>query len=274
LLQDQGRIDRLLPTTGLDAPIDWQGSLDVAVNLHGCGPQSHHLLQALEPQRLVAYTCSEAGFDAGPSWCAQEHEVQRWCRLVRSIGGPCTAEDLRIALEPSLMNDVVLVHPGAAAGARRWPVDRWQAVVRQLSQQGRRVAITGLPHEAVLCEQVACGLPGVENWCGRFDLLALARRVAGAAMVLSADTGMAHLATACGTPSVLLFGPTPPDVWGPVIDPEKHAVIWHQRPEDPPGDPHGSHLDVRLARVTISEVLEAVERLATSPDALSEASSG
>jgi ADP-heptose:LPS heptosyltransferase len=274
LLQDQGVIDRLLPTTGLEEPIAWQGSLDVAVNLHGCGPQSHHLLQALEPQRLVAYTCADAGFDAGPSWCAQEHEVERWRRLVRGIGGPCTAEDLRIAFTRSLPTDVVLVHPGAAAGARRWPVDRWQAVVREIARQGRRVAITGLPHEAVLCEQVASGQPGVENWCGRFDLLALARRVGEAAIVLSADTGMAHLATACGTPSVLLFGPTPPDLWGPVIDPGRHAVIWHPSPEDPPGDPHGSDLDVRLARVTVSEVLEAVERLAASPDALSKASSG
>src|SRR5207237_79615 len=38
------------------------------------------------------------------------------------------------------------------------------------------------------------------------------------------DTGVAHLATALGTPSVLLFGPVPPSRWGPLADPELHTV--------------------------------------------------
>ena len=48
-----------------------------------------------------------------------------------------------------------------------------------------------------------------------------------AAVVVSGDTGIAHLATGYGTPSVLLFGPTPPAWWGPLVDLDRHRVLWH-----------------------------------------------
>ena len=47
----------------------------------------------------------------------------------------------------------------------------------------------------------------------RFDLLELTAVVAAAARVVCGDTGVAHLATALGTPSVVLFGPTSPARW-------------------------------------------------------------
>ncbi len=55
-----------------------------------------------------------------------------------------------------------------------------------------------------------CLRGGREDWCGRLGLGGLAGRVASARLLVCGDTGVAHLATACGTPSVLLFGPTDP----------------------------------------------------------------
>ena len=103
---------------------------------------------------------------------------------------------------------MVVVHPGAASGSRRWPVGRWQAVVRALVGRGHRVVVTGVPAERDLCALVAGATPGAEDWCGRLDLRGLAERVASARLLLCGDTGVAHVATAVGTPSVLLFGPT------------------------------------------------------------------
>jgi len=55
---------------------------DVAVNLHGSGPQSHGVLRALPgPPRLIAFACAEAGV-SGPAWREDEHERDRWCRLL------------------------------------------------------------------------------------------------------------------------------------------------------------------------------------------------
>lgn len=255
LLMAYGVVDEVLDTAPL-GPVPWPAPEppDVAVNLHGRGPQSHAVLAALGAPRVVAFACRESGVD-GPDWRDDEHEVDRWCRLVAAAGGACGPEDLR--LEPPVpRGDLVVVHPGAASGSRRWPVERWAEVVTRLTAAGERVAVTGTAQEARLAAVLAGA--GAEDLSGRLTLTDLARTVAGARLLLSGDTGVAHLATAFGTPSVLLFGPTPPQRWGPRIDPELHTVLWRPRDGDPAGDPHGDEVDVRLARITPDDVLTAL----------------
>ncbi|CAM5264480.1 hypothetical protein SAVIM40S_07779 [Streptomyces avidinii] len=84
--------------------------------------------------------------------------------------------------------------------------------------------------------------------------------MAGARCVLVGDTGLAHLATALGTRSVVLFGPVAPRLWGPPAH-AKHRVLWCPREgEDPlrPGDAHASLPDARLLRISVGQVVEAV----------------
>ena len=184
----------------------------------------------LAPRRVVAFAVcrGRASARARPG-TRDEHEVDRWCRLVSAAGGPCDREDLRLEL-PGSPEDLVLVHPGAAAPSRRWPAGRWAAVVRALADRGHRVVVTGVPAERGLCAGVAGAYARAEDWCGRLDLCGLAERVASARLLLCGDTGVAHLATAVGTPSVLLFGPTDPARWGPALDPRAAP-----RPLAPPG---------------------------------------
>ena len=90
-------IDGLLPAGEL-MPLnrDYAG-VDVAVDLHGKGPESRRLLADLQPGRLVAFADPAAGFP-GPPWYPGEHEVARWCRLVAtgvSPGGRSVADRRR-----------------------------------------------------------------------------------------------------------------------------------------------------------------------------------
>lgn len=264
-LRDLGVVDDVLPAAGL-APLPWAGpGGHVAVNLHGRGPQSHRLLAATGPARLVGFGAPDAGHD-GPPWRADEHEVDRWCRLVRSAGGACGREDLRLAVptapDPGGGADVVVLHPGAASGSRRWPADRWAAVAAWLVDRGADVVVTGGPDEVDLARRVVTGLPPsrARSVAGTLDLPGLAATVASARLLVCGDTGVAHVATAVGTASVLLFGPTPPRWWGPAVDTDRHTVLWHGDP-DRPGDPHGDDVDPALAAVTTEEVLDAVEDL-------------
>ncbi|HEY0638819.1 MAG TPA: glycosyltransferase family 9 protein, partial [Pseudonocardiaceae bacterium] len=82
-------------------------------------------------------------------------------------------------------------------------------------------------------------------------------------LVLSADTGVAHLASACRTPSVVLFGPAEPRRWGP--PPEgPHTVLTHA--ELRRGEPFADDPDPALLAVTVDEALAACrERLAAGP---------
>jgi hypothetical protein len=252
---------RLLPTVGLE-PLHWsQPSPAVAVNLHGRGPQSHRLLQSLSPGSLAAFRSSAADHP-GPVWAADEHEVRRWCRLVEeSLDLPADPADLlldRPAPDPPDEGTVV-VHPGAAYPARRWPPDRFAEVARWAAAQGYRVVLTGDGTERRLAEEVAgrAGLPPSSITAGTTGLAQLAATVARAGLVVCGDTGVGHLATAFGTPSVLLFGPTSPARWGPPPS-DRHVVLWHG---DGTGDPWGDRVDPALLRVTVEEVTAAAQEL-------------
>ncbi|MFA9428792.1 glycosyltransferase family 9 protein [Egicoccus sp. AB-alg2] len=240
-------------------PAELADRVAVAVDLHGSGPQSHALLTSLRPARLVAFAHPDVPASAdGPAWDATEHEVARWCRLVRRAGCPADPADLAITpppRSPTAMSaaGATVVHPGAKSGARRWPADRFAAVAAAEAATGRRVLLTGSPSERELATEVArrAGLGPEAVLAGALDLDGLAAVVAAADRVVCGDTGVAHLATAFGTPSVVLFGPTPPDAWGPPVDRrERHRVLWAGRTGDPLADePFEGLLAIAPARV-------------------------
>lgn len=259
-LRKAGVVDDVLPTVGLAGPLRWQRTGHVAVNLHGAGPQSHRLLLATAPERLVAFACPRSGHTEGPAWDPSEHEVDRWCRLLATAGGRCARRDLRLAPPGGAPTAEVVLHPGAASPARRWPATRWAWLARRLAAAGHPLVVTGSAAEGPLCEEVAAPAravgASVRTAAGALDIAGLAALVARARLLVCGDTGVAHLATAYGTPSVVLFGPTPPAEWGPALDPELHTVLWHGTGR---GDPQGQELDPALASVGPGEVLEAVE---------------
>jgi hypothetical protein len=238
------------------------GTPEVAVNLHGRGPQSHRLLAQLRPRRLVAYSCPEAGHLEGPEWHLDEHEVDRWIRLSQWAGGDATVDDLLLPPR-GRRGEHVVVHPGAASGSRCWPPRRWGEVAAALASRGHPVVVTGTAGEAARCAAVARAAQA-EDRCGLDDVAGLGRLVGTARLLLSGDTGVAHLGTAFRTPSVTLFGPVSPALWGPRVDPALHRVLWRGGPTaDEPGapgtrgDPHGATLDERLAAVSVGEVVDA-----------------
>ncbi len=76
LVERCGAVDTLLPTAELE-PVAWPGPPpDLGVDLHGNGPASRTLVEALDPGRVVAF------HGDGPGWDPDEHERDRWCRLV------------------------------------------------------------------------------------------------------------------------------------------------------------------------------------------------
>lgn len=246
-----GGIDRIVPVDGLAAPMPPMRPPEIAVNLHGRGPESHRLLRALRPGKLWAFET-----DDGPSWRGDEHEVRRWCRLLDHYGVPATPDDLTLAVPPvPVPHDVTIIHPGAKSPSRRWPADRFAAVARHLARLGHRVVITGSAAEHSLAVRVAAaaGLPAEAVL--PTDLTSLAGLVAHARLLISGDTGIAHLATAYRTPSVVLFGPMSPARWGPPPRPY-HRVIWHGTRSEPGDSPHpGVH--PALLAVGVHEVLTA-----------------
>ncbi len=257
-------VDEVLPARELE-PLDWtRPPPELAVDLHGKGRESHVVVAGLRPDRLLTFR--SPGYP-GPTWYADEHEVHRWCRLVAEglvVPADPDALDLAVPDVAPPVRDVAVVHPGAAFPGRRWPPERFAAVARHLADGGHEVVVTGGPAEAELASGVAAaaGLPPGAVLAGRTSSLELAAVVAAARVVVSGDTGVAHLATAYRRPSVVLFGPVSPALWGPPPRPQ-HTVLWHGDVHGGAGDPWGTELDPALARITVDEAIDALDRLLT-----------
>ncbi|MBH5333498.1 glycosyltransferase family 9 protein [Streptomyces pactum] len=156
----------------------------------------------------------------------------------------------------------LVVHPGAAVGARSWTPDRAARAVAALDRAGHRVIVTGGPAEKELTAAVA-GDRALDLG-GRTGLTELAGVLAGARAVIVGNTGPAHLAAAVGTPVVSLFAPVvPAERWAPhgvphVLLGRPHAPCAGTRARDCPVPGHPC-----LDSVTDEEVLHAVASLLT-----------
>jgi ADP-heptose:LPS heptosyltransferase len=100
--------------------------------------------------------------------------------------------------------------------ARAWDRQRHAELVGALVDNGRHVVVTGGPEERLLTAYVRGARKAAIYQGGDLDLAALAEVLAGAVVVVSGNTGPAHLAAAVGTPVVSLFAPTvPAEQWRP-----------------------------------------------------------
>jgi hypothetical protein len=249
-----GAVEGMLPTSGLDQ-FAWDGGrLDVAVNMHGRGPRSHRVLMDARPRRLWAFDNPALPRLKGPRWHEHEHEVERWCRLVNWYGSRADPDDLALPVPHSenAAPGAVVIHPGGGDTARRWPPERFAEVAKAMAAEGLSVVVTGSQRERPLALLVAAQakLAPRNVLAGRTSLRELCTLVAGAALVVSVESGVAHLATAYGVPSVVIFGPESPARWGPPADRPWHRAVARG------GDPRA---------VTVKDVVSAARKVLSVP---------
>lgn len=248
-------VDALLPTRGLGDPLPLSpGRVETVVDLHG-GPDARRVLDALAPRRRFGHRAP--GWD-GPEWQDGMLERARWARLVTAHAMPADPDDVGL-LPPRLPNPVpeaVVVHVGAFYGCRQWPVDRFARVAVKLTAAGERVVVTGgaadRPRALAVAKQA--GLPDSAVLAGVIGLGEFASLVAGARLVVTVDTGAAHVASAYAIPSVVIFGPAPVEEWGPPTS-GPHVVLTDARLRL--GDTFGSVPDPALLAVSAGDVLAA-----------------
>lgn len=98
--------------------------------------------------------------------------------------------------------------PGAAHFTKRWPVDRWQALVRRV-RTNADVVVVGGPADREVADAIVQAAEGsAASAAGEFSLTGTAALLKRARAVVSCDTGVLHLATAVGTPVAGMYGPT------------------------------------------------------------------
>lgn len=102
-----------------------------------------------------------------------------------------------------------VLHPFAAAQAKRWPAARFVELARHLEREhGLAVLILGAQDDDF------SPFAGFEILRGA-PLADVKSCIAGASLFVGNDSGPAHMAAALGVPLLVLFGPSDPRIWGP-----------------------------------------------------------
>jgi hypothetical protein len=237
---------------------------DIAIDLRGPGPESQRALLALQPRRLFAFRHKGIPLTTQlPAWEEAEPEHTRWCRMLEALGVP--ADPTRTALSPParrcspIDTGATVVHAFAARPELRWPPERWAAVVCAERAAGRRVVLTGSMSERGTALAVArsAGIAHGEVLAGRMTLDTLAALLAHAGRVFASDVGIARLASALGTPCLILVSPHGPVRCDATAVGGRTSALWEGAGLETGGEePHAA-----LLGVDVADVLRAVALL-------------
>ena len=147
------------------------------------------------------------------------HRVEQILRLADALG---------IARVPELVcprprpaeglgaSEYAVIHAAPMFRYKQWKAAGWRALAAALGARGLKVIATGGPAEAErrYLDEVWSGA-SVERRDGRLDWPQLAGLLGKARLYVGPDTSVTHLAAAAGCPTVALYGPTDPRLWGP-----------------------------------------------------------
>jgi len=114
---------------------------------------------------------------------------------------------------------LIAVHPGSGGERKNWPVERWAALGEEIFGLDPAVRVLLVGGEADYAQLARLR----EAWRGRavhtaqdVPLPELAAILQQVRLFLGHDSGVSHIAAAAGAPSLLIFGPTDPDIWAPL----------------------------------------------------------
>ncbi len=150
------------------------------------------------------------------------HQVENYRALASLDGAPGVDDVPAVTLRdewrdeartlwPEQARTRVAIQPGAAFGpAKRWFPERWAEVAAALAKRGADVALVGGEKDRAVVDAVRAGAPGALDLAGRTRVGVLGAILESADVFLTNDTGPMHLAAACGTPTLAIFGSTNP----------------------------------------------------------------
>lgn len=233
-------------------------------------PRAKAVLALSGARRRVGYGYGGGDWlltDVVPAQDLGRHRTEDWLGLLGPFGGatgvplprlhvsPDEARAVRERLAQHGVTDadyLVAVHPGASHESKRWPLDRFAAVIAEVTARLPTRVITIVAPDGYGAQLAE--LPGVVSVSGSLrELIAL---VAACDVLLCNDSGPMHLAAAVGTPIVGIFHSHAAKEFAP-LGPGHHVLAPSPRSAvaTHPGTPPPGRL---LLDVTVPVVVDAV----------------
>jgi lipopolysaccharide heptosyltransferase II len=201
-------------------------------------------LTAAEVRRLCR-TGRKPCAASSPNTPGATHQTREYLHLAAALGASPEPLPPRLAIateevQAASMNFgldaagrmFVGLNPGAEYGpAKRWPLQRFAAVAREIGPRlGCAFLIFGGRSDIPMARELEAGLSRasvpVLNLAGRTSLRELCALLKLCRVLLTNDTGPMHVAAALGTPVVVPFGSTSPELTGPGLpgDPNQRLL--------------------------------------------------
>jgi heptosyltransferase-3 len=147
------------------------------------------------------------------------HRVEEMLRIADALGVARVPEVVAPAgaLAPEHMpaEPYAVIHASPMFRYKQWTQDGWRALARALEARGIGVAATGGPADRGYLDALWRDVPTVRRLDSRLSWPQIATLLSRARVYVGPDTSVTHLAAASGAPTVALFGPTDPRLWGP-----------------------------------------------------------
>ncbi|MCW5687904.1 MAG: glycosyltransferase family 9 protein [Pseudolabrys sp.] len=147
------------------------------------------------------------------------HRVEEMLRLADALGigrEPRLVPPRAVSFDGMPDAPYAVIHAAPMFRYKQWTTSGWRDVAQALRARGLTVIATGGPaaDERAYLDDIWRGTD-VQRMEGALTWAQLAGLLGHAKVFIGPDTSVTHLAAACGAPTVALFGPTDPRLWGP-----------------------------------------------------------
>jgi heptosyltransferase-2 len=156
----------------------------------------------------------------------------------------------------------VAIAPGSVWPTKRWPQDRYKALIQKLVESEVKVVLLGGKTDKKLCQALAQGFrQDVINLAGLLTLRQSTLFLSHCRCLVSNDSAPVHLVSAVQTPTIVLFGPTIPAFgFGPFMT--KHVIIQRQLACRPCGVHGAASCPIKthacLTSISVDEVMDKI----------------
>ncbi|MBW8770044.1 MAG: lipopolysaccharide heptosyltransferase II [Gemmatimonadetes bacterium] len=264
-----------------------RGQYDTAYLAQGSMRSALLVWAARIPERIGFATSSGSRFyTTRVAYRDDLHHAARLLLLSRPNGREPTEEEMRPSLAPGsaervVVDDLLQSHhvqpgerlialaPGSVWATKRWPY--YPQLAQALAESGRIVIIGG-PGDRAPAKEILATVPNAVDATDQLPLLASAELIGRSAVIVTNDSAPLHLASAMGTPTVAIFGPTVPQFGFGPLAPTK-ATLGHENLACRPCHRHGpkrcplTHFRC-MRELSVEEVAERTRNLFLTPDAL------
>ena len=222
-----------------------KNNFDTILFIHSNGPQdlylamisgANNILKAINYPARVSKEFEKIMFNE-IDYINTKHIIEHRLDLVRCFNPNKLDKSMSIASkyylgETNNQSNIIALQLSAAHVYKAWPLSNFLVLMKKIAESLKnncKIILLGIESEISLAknfEEVFKYPHLLENLCGKTSTEDLQAILQKSSLLITNDTGTLHLAVAVKTPTISLFSPTDPKIFGPYQDLDRHKIVF------------------------------------------------